>query len=190
MRPVQGRWIVSGGLASGKSAVRRLLEESGVETIDADAIGHQVLEPAGPAYALVAETWPAVANEGAIDRGALAGIVFNDPSELARLESITHPFIFEVIRRRVEEVDGPVVVEIPVLGHGLGENWGLMVVDCSDEVRLRRALERGMDEGDARARMASQPSRTQWLAAADLVVPNHDSLDDLRETVASLSGQL
>jgi len=187
---VQGRWVLSGGLASGKSAVRRLLEESGVETIDADAIGHQVLELAGPAYESVAETWPAVATEGAIDRGALAEIVFNDPSELARLESITHPFIFEIIRRRVDGVDGPAVVEIPVLGHGLGEDWGLMVVDCSDEVRLRRALERGMDEADARARMASQPSRTQWLAAADLVVPNHGSLDDLKSTVASLSGQL
>ena len=187
---MQGRWVLSGGLASGKSAVRRLLEDSGISTIDADTIGHQVLELAGPAHALVAETWPAVVTGDAIDRGALAGIVFNDPSELARLESITHPFIFEVIRRRVEVVDGPVVVEVPVLGHGLGDDWGLMVVDCSDEIRLQRARERGMDEADARARMASQPSRTEWLAAADLVVPNHGSLDDLKATVGLLVGQL
>jgi dephospho-CoA kinase len=110
-------------------------------------------------------------------------VVFNDPSQLRELETITHPHIFARINDRVEDLLGPVVVEIPVLGHGLGDDWKRIVVDSRDEVRLERAVERGMDRADAIARMASQPSRAEWLAMADLVIPNNGSLEELRAAV-------
>jgi len=186
----QHRWILSGGLASGKSKVREYLTRAGIVTIDADSIGHLVLHSNGPAFAEVAERWPHVVRDGEIDRPSLASVVFNEPGQLAALEGITHPHIFEVIKDRVDEVEGAVVVEIPLLSHGLGDEWRRIVVDCRDDVRLVRAMERGMSEDDARARMKAQPSRAEWLAVADLVVPNHGSLEELEGEVQPLAGLL
>jgi dephospho-CoA kinase len=170
--------------------VRRLLGDAGVETVDADSVGHAVLEPGGPAFAAVSARWPTVVVDGAIDRQRLATIVFEDAAELAELESITHPHIFDLIRTRVEGIDGLVAVEVPVLSDALGPGWRRMVVDSRDEIRLRRAIGRGMTEADARARMAAQPARERWLAAADLVIPNHGSEVELEEAVARLVGLL
>lgn len=186
MTDQQDRWILCGGLASGKSMVRRFLGDAGIETVDADRVGHAVLEPGGPASAEVAARWPSVVVDGAIDRQRLAAIVFDDVAELAELESITHPHIFDLIRTRVEGIDGSVAVEVPVLSDALGPGWRRMVVDSRDEIRLRRAIARGMTETEARARMAAQPSRRQWLAAADLVIPNHGTEVELEEAVARL----
>lgn len=177
------RWVLSGGLASGKTQVRRVLGEHGFHTIDADRLGHEVLHSGGPAFDDVLRRWPTVARDGEIDRQALASIVFEDRDELAALEAITHPYIFDRISTQVEGLVGPVVVEIPLIGRLLGSDWRRIVVDCRDEVRLQRAIDRGMAEGDARARLASQPSRTEWLAGAEVVLPNHGDLDELEETV-------
>lgn len=181
------RWVLSGGLGSGKSLVRSLLEESGVDTIDADSMGHLVLQSDGAAFADVSARWPHVVRDGEIDRRSLADVVFADPDELDTLEALTHPHIFDMIRARVEDIAAPVVVEIPLLAHGLGDEWGRIVVDCRDELRLQRAVARGMDEEDVRARMSAQPAREEWLAAADVVVPNHGSVEELNETVARLA---
>jgi dephospho-CoA kinase len=186
----QHRWILSGGLASGKSKVREFLASAGIVTIDADSIGHYVIQSTGAAFAQVAERWPHVVRDGEIDRPSLASVVFNEPGELATLEGITHPHIFEVIKSRVDEVDGTVVVEIPLLSHGLGDEWRRIVVDCRDEIRMARAIDRGMRRDDAIARMKAQPSRPEWLAVADLVVPNHVSMEALEEAVQVLVGVL
>ena len=177
------RWLLGGGIGSGKSAVRALLEERGIRTIDADSVGHKILEPGAEAFDPVAAEWPEVVKGGRIDRGRLAALVFSDPEELRRLEAITHPLIFGRIKRSVEGFDRPVVVEIPLLKADLGQGWGRMVVDADDKVRLRRAVARGLERGDVLARMRSQPSRGEWLAVADIVIPNHGSLRELEETV-------
>ncbi|MFQ5524166.1 MAG: dephospho-CoA kinase [Acidimicrobiia bacterium] len=183
MRKGTRRWLLGGGIGSGKSAVRALLEERGIRTIDADSVGHEILEPGSEAYESVVSEWPQVVSTGRIDRARLARIVFNDPAQLRRLETITHPLIFGRIRRLVEGFDGPAVVEIPLLKADLGEGWGRMVVDADDAVRLRRAVARGLAHDDALARMKSQPPRAAWLAAADMVIPNHGSMTQLRRTV-------
>jgi dephospho-CoA kinase len=188
--PQQPRWVLSGGLASGKSRVRRVLKAHGVHTVDADAIGHEVLRTDGPAFAEVSRRWPQVLEGGEVDRRRLAVIVFNDPEELAALEAITHPHIFGRITASVEEVDRVVVVEIPVLNHSLGADWRRIVVDSRDQIRLARAIERGMSADDARARIAAQPTRGEWLAAADAVIPNHGDLDQLEQAVGLLRSEL
>lgn len=159
-------------------------------TIDADAIGHRVLAPDGPAFSQVARRWPDVVRDGAVDRKALASVVFNDVEELAVLESITHPHIFDMIRDQVEGIDRPVVVEVPLIAHGLGDDWRRVVVDASDSARLERAVARGSAREDALARLSIQPSRSQWLAAAQLVIPNHGSIEDLRSTVSKVIPKL
>jgi dephospho-CoA kinase len=186
----QRRWVLSGGLASGKSQVRRFLDAHGVHTIDADVIGHEVLESDGPAFSEVERRWPQVVQAGEVIRSSLAAVVFGDPAELAALEAITHPHIFGRITAQVEEVDGLVVVEVPVLSHSLGADWRRIVVDCRDQIRLARAIERGMSPDDARARIAAQPTRGEWLAAADAVIPNHGALNQLEQAVGRLCSEL
>lgn len=159
-------------------------------TIDADAIGHRTLRSDGPAFAEVAARWPRVVVDGEIVRSELASIVFANSDQLAALESITHPHIFGMISAQVEDIDSTVVVEIPLLGHALGEGWRRIVVDCRDESRLQRAIDRGMRKEDIEARMARQPSRREWLAAADIVAPNHGSIQELSSTVARLLPKL
>jgi dephospho-CoA kinase len=186
----KNHWTLGGGLASGKSKVRELLAHHGMATIDADQVGHQVLASFGPAFSDVADRWPHVVVDGEIDRRALANVVFNDGGELATLESLTHSHIFETIRAMVEGIEATVIVEVPLLAHRLGEDWKTIIVDCRDEIRLVRAVERGMTTEDARARIAAQPSRQQWLAAADVVIPNHDGPGELISTVGHLVPEL
>lgn len=181
----QPRWVVSGGIGCGKSAVRRLLETHGFFTVDADSVGHEVLAHRSEAFTAVARRWPEVVRDGEIDRSELAQIVFNDRAALQELEAITHPYIFGMIRDRVQGIPDPVAVEIPVRDHGLGEGWGWLIVDCVDQIRLRRLMSRGMGEDDASSRMQSQPSRAGWLAIADAVIPNHGGLTELDESVRS-----
>jgi dephospho-CoA kinase len=163
--------------------VRELLAKSGIRTIDADAVGHSVL--ASEALGPVSERWPGVVFEGQIDRKSLARVVFSDPEELRALEEMTHPMIFGRIRAELEGFHGVAVVEMPLLGESLG--WRRIVVDASDEARLRRAMQRGMSEGEVRERMAAQPSRARWLAGAALVVPNHGDLQELEASVSSVA---
>jgi dephospho-CoA kinase len=150
--------------------------------IDADSVGHEILT--GPGLDPVAERWPWVVREGKIDRPRLAGIVFSDLSELRELESITHPLIFGKIQADLEGFRGLAVVEVPILT-GFAE-WPRMVVDAPDAARFARSIARGMEPGDVSKRMAAQPTRSEWLASADMVIPNHGSVDDLRSTIERL----
>ena len=179
----QPHWLLCGGIGSGKSEVRRLLAEGGVHTIDADAVGHSVLLEEG--LTPVAKRWPGVVLEGQISRETLARIVFDDPDELAALEAITHPLIFGRIQAELEGFSGPAVVEVPLLDTTLG--LPRMVVDADEETRLQRAIGRGASREDVERRMTSQPDRGAWLAAADMVVPNHGTLEDLADTVSRLA---
>jgi dephospho-CoA kinase len=180
------RWLLTGGIGTGKSEVRRLLEEHGIRTIDADSVGHVVLEH--EALPAVAERWPDVVVDGIVDRSRLAEIVFAQPAELSQLEAITHPLIFGRIEAELEGFEGIAVVEAPVID--FGANWARMVVDAPDEIRLQRAVARGMGRDDVQRRMDAQPGRGEWLAAADIVVPNRGSLGDLGTTVARLSSYM
>ena len=175
----QRRWVLSGGIGSGKSEVGRILHNLGVHTVDADEVGHRVLE--GPALAPVAERWPDVIKDGTVDRATLARIVFSDLAELRELESITHPLIFGRIGAELESIEEVAVVEAPLLK--AFPDWPRIIVDVPDELRLRRTAARGMDPADISRRATSQPTRGEWLAAADLIVPNGGSLGDLKECI-------
>ena len=164
--------LILGGIGSGKSTIARLFRSHGVKVIDADRIGHAVLEPDGEAFAAVAERWPAAVVKGRIDRRILGDIVFGNGPELAALEGITHPHI----RRRIGELlktgGWCVAVETPILGDIFGGTFVKVVIDAPDDVRFRRLRSRGLTASQIRARMASQPIRREWLAVADHVIDN------------------
>jgi dephospho-CoA kinase len=181
------RLVVGGGIGSGKSVVTGLLAERGVVVIEADAIGRQVIEPGGRAFAGVAGRWPEVVVRGEIDRAALAAIVFADPGELAELEAISHPAIAtEIAIRATTAGSAPVAVEVPVLAPIVGEGWVHVWVSAAVETRIARAVARGMQEGDVRRRVASQASDAEWAAWADHVLVNEGTEAELAEAIEDL----
>lgn len=174
------RVLLGGGIGSGKSAAASVFEILGAAVLSADRAAHRALEPKGGAAAAVAARWPEAVVEGQIDRRALARLVFGDPAALSELEALTHPVIEQVLTAEVAAASARVVmVEMPLPIDLLGPGWHWVVVDAPDELRLERLVGRGMSREDARRRMEAQPSRTEWLERAELVVENQGSLADL-----------
>ncbi len=183
--------VLTGGIGTGKSTVARLLAARGADVIEADRLGHAVLEPGGAAFGPVAERWPSVVVDGRIDRGALGRIVFAEPGALSELEAMTHPEISRLIHRRIDDSDASVVVvEIPIPARWLDPAWPRVVVDVDDLARRSRLAGRGMEAADIEARMAAQPSRAEWRALADEVVANDGDLTDLEAAVDHLWSRL
>ncbi|MEX1288633.1 MAG: dephospho-CoA kinase [Acidimicrobiia bacterium] len=180
------RVVLTGGIGTGKSTVAALLASAGATVVDADRIGHEVLEPGGTAFEPVTERWPHVVVDGRIDRRALGRIVFGDPDQLAELEALTHPAIRAAALERLADIDGLAVLEVPIPVRWAPEEWPVVVVDAPDEVRVARLSDRGLDDDEITQRMAAQPARDEWLAMADHVVDNSGGRDVLQREVDRL----
>jgi len=185
---------LTGGIGSGKSTVAAMLAERGAVVVDADRLAREAVAVGTAGHRAVVDRFGAdvVADDGSLDRRALAGVVFDDPAALADLNAIVHPPVRAAIAARLAELTGTeavVVLEIPLLvesGRSYGES-AVVVVDCPEDVALRRLVDgRGMDEADARRRMAAQIPRAERLAAADLVIDNSGPLEALEPQVAEL----
>ncbi|MDQ4133532.1 MAG: dephospho-CoA kinase [Actinomycetota bacterium] len=183
---------LTGGIGVGKSSVASLFSKRGAVVIDADDLAREVVEPGEPGYAAVVERFgpSVVAADGRLDRKALADIVFSDPSARADLEAIVHPAVARLRDRYLAELvrdgsDRVVVVVIPLLVEvGWDGADAVVVVDCAEEVAVRRLVERrGMDEADVRRRLAAQATREQRLARADWVIHNDGTPEDLAAEV-------
>ncbi|HKA88269.1 MAG TPA: dephospho-CoA kinase [Haliangiales bacterium] len=183
---------LTGGIASGKSTVARMLAELGAPVVDADALARRVVEPGQPAFDdIVAEYGRDVLlPDGAIDRKKLADIVFGDDARRRRLNAITHPRIAAASRAEVAAHAAAganvVIYEAALLvENGIHRTLdGLIVVACSPEEQLRRLMARdGLDEAAARARIAAQLPLAEKLAAATFVVDTSGPFDDTRRQV-------
>lgn len=186
---------LTGGIGSGKSAVADLLAKRGAVLIDADQVARQVVEPGGPAYQpLIDHFGPGiVAEDGTIDRQALAAVAFADEESRLALNAITHPAIgIAMIEARdaLADTDAIVVLAIPLLTAAHRETVRLhkvVVVDCPTDIALERLLsQRGFDRADAEARIRSQISREERVKEADYVLDNSGDRDALERGVAEL----
>ncbi|MBL9006060.1 MAG: dephospho-CoA kinase [Myxococcales bacterium] len=202
-----GRIIgLTGGIASGKSTVGRLLRSLGAWVIDADEIARIVVEPGRPAYEkLVAAFGPEIlqppttssaGSAPAIDRKKLAARVFSDPQARATLNAITHPEIGKESAQRIQEglhSGAPLVVYEATL---LVENQsylgfdGLLVVDIPEALQIERAIARGLPREQAEARLGAQTTRAARRAAANWILDNQGDEAALRAQVEALYPQL
>lgn len=180
---------LTGGVGSGKSTVAKLLAGHGAVVIDADAIAREVVEPGTPGFdAVVAEFGSGVVGaDGALDRPALAAIVFADEQRRAALNGIVHPLVGQrVAELEAAAPEGAVTVyDVPLLvENDLAAGFDrVIVVLASEATRLARLAGRGMAEADARQRMAAQADDEQRRAVADEIVDNDGDLAQLAAAV-------
>jgi dephospho-CoA kinase len=179
---------LTGGIGSGKSTVAAALAGRGAGVVDADSIAREIVEPDGPAYRPVVERFGpgVVRSDGAIDRPALAAVVFADPEARADLNHLTHPVIAKVMSERVLAAAAGhqiVVLDIPLLDIATKNRFefgAVLVVDCPEDLAVARLVEqRAFSEADARARMAAQISREERRRLADRVIDNSGDRADL-----------
>lgn len=186
---------LTGGIGSGKSTVAKLLAEHGFVVVDADKIAREIMEPGSPVLDEVAAEFGGdlIASDGSLDRGELARRAFVDKQSTEKLNSITHPAIRAESERRfaaAEAAGEPAVVyDMPLLVElGMHNAMDLtVVVDVDTEERVRRlTASRGLDETDARARIAQQIDSEKRNAAANVIIDNNGSEADLIPQVNEL----
>jgi len=190
---------LTGGIASGKSHVRRRLAAAGFATLDLDEIARQVTQPGGSVFAAVVEAFgPAVqTREGGLDRAALGQIVFSDPRARAQLDALVHPRIREVEEARAESAaregqallvtDGALLIEVG--SHLRFER--LIVAHCSEQAQLERIVKRdGLQPEAARQRLASQMPMAEKRRFASWVIDTERPLERTDQQIDALAREL
>jgi dephospho-CoA kinase len=190
---------LTGGIASGKSTISRALAERGATVVDADRVGHEVYKPGTRGWQAVVDAFGqgVVALDGEIDRRALGAIVFGDPAERRRLESIVWPVMKEMMRHYFDDLRkqgiAVVVLEAAVL---IEAEWfdladQLWVVTIPPDVAERRLIERnGLTPEQAQARIAAQLTNEERARRADVIVDNSGPLNQTLTRVAALWDEL
>jgi dephospho-CoA kinase len=184
---------LTGGIASGKSAVSRFFEELGSEVIDTDIEARTVVEPGTEGLKLLVDEFgPTIlAADKTLNRAKLRHIVFNDAHKLATLNSILHPLIQQSVIKKIQQTKSKYcIIVIPLLCESTSYDWldRILVVDVKRQTQLKRLLARdSIDEDLANKMLESQCSRKQRLSIANDVINNENSLEDLRNHVVTLN---
>lgn len=181
---------LTGGIAAGKSTVAELLREAGLMVIDSDRLVAELYRPGGAGAAAVAELFGrgVLDADGGVDHQKLAGAVFGDAAARQRLERRIHPLVRQRFAELAAAEEGVIVLEATLLVEaGYAPDFDLLVtVEAAPETRLRRAIERGLDESAARARLAAQGDGAERRAAADLELRNDGDREQLARQVQAL----
>lgn len=175
---------LTGGIGSGKSTVARRWVELGATEVDADLLAREVVEPGSIGLEQVAKEFgPSVLTQsGTLDRAALAKIAFANDANRVKLESILHPLIQDLALQKVSNLEGIVVYTIPLFVESKSKLQfdKVVAISCDEDVRVDRLVEqRGMNETEARSRIAAQASDSEREAVADLVIDSNCSLEEL-----------
>ena len=199
---------LTGGIGTGKSTVAGFLSELGATVIDVDKVWHETLKPDTEVGEEVVAAFgkEIVSPEGDIDRKKLGEIVFASPEALGRLNDIMHPWMYDEVKARLKDYRGqgvkvvvleaPLLIDVPTSMHPgepslLDEVNEVWVTAAPESTVLQRTKGRsGLPEEQTLARIRSQLSAEERLKHADVVIDNDCSLDELRQRVGALWGEL
>lgn len=176
---------LTGGIASGKSTVARMLEAHGAVIVDADVLAREVVEPGTPGLRSIRERFgdEMIQGDGSLNRDALGRIVFADAEARADLNAITHPAVRELSTKRFREEknadpEAIIVYDVPLLAEGgMSEQFDLIVLaDAPASVRQQRLMDlRGYAPIDAAARVNAQASDDDRRGIADVIIDTSGS---------------
>lgn len=184
--------VLTGGIASGKSAVSKRFARLGVPVIDTDALAREVVRPGEAALSEVVQAFGAdvLTADGELDRPRMRDRIFGDPGQRKRLEAILHPAIAERARQRIRTTRASYcLLVVPLLVETGLFSWAdrVLLVDADEESQIQRLMARDhVDRTRAEAALAAQASRAQRRALADDVIDNSGTLEALDAQVAAL----
>ncbi|HEY3487177.1 MAG TPA: cell division protein ZapD [Gammaproteobacteria bacterium] len=180
---------LTGGIGSGKTTVADLFAQYGVPIIDADRSARELVEPGQPALNQITQSFgPEILNgNGTLDRKKLRELIFNDPKQRKQLEDILHPLIRNNMLEQLDAVDSPYAILVIPLLVDTG-NWDMidriLVVDTEEDLQIDRVMQRdAISQEQTETIIDNQVSRQERLAAADDVIENTGSIDDLKTQV-------
>lgn len=185
---------ITGCIGAGKSSAAKVFADKGIRVLDADEISRQVTGPNGSSVEAIRELLgnKVVDSSGGLNRRQVAGIVFSNRTKLDQMSEIIHR---QVLREIADELEkerqkGTKVlvldVPIPVKKGFLDVCNQVWVVSADEDVRLMRLRDRGLDEEDAKRRMAMQMTREEYEELADIVIENNGDSDEFEEKVEAL----
>jgi dephospho-CoA kinase len=191
---------LTGGIATGKSTVSRLLAEYGAGVIDADVLAREAVSPGQPALREIAATFgPGILSfDGTLNRERLAAIIFNDPAQRQRLEAIIHPYVFAEEERRFRQIvsrdphalvifDAALLIETGAYKH----KERVIVVAADEQTQIARLQVRdGLSEAEARRRIAAQMPLTEKIKLAHYVIDGTLPMESLRREVKRVYSEL
>jgi dephospho-CoA kinase len=183
---------LTGGIGCGKTTVARLFAELGGPVIDADQIAHQLVAKGQPALAQIARQFGAdiLDADGSLNRSRLREIVFSDPAQKQKLESILHPLVYQSIQAELERLSAPYcIIAIPLLFETNMAHFvdRVLVVDCPVEIQIARVRKRDqLTLERIQSIIDSQVSRDFRKSHADDLIDNSESDYRLAEQVKKL----
>jgi len=184
---------LTGGIASGKSTVSKILVELGAVVLDADQIAKQVMEPGQLGWEGVARHFPQVIQaDRSINRRLLGDLIFSNPAEKAKLEAIIHPLVLDEIKTvgtNLEKNNKIVFADIPLLYETNSQQWldEVWLVYVPYEIQLQRLMDRdSLTELQAKQRIAAQMSLAEKRLLADVIIDNSGSIMETRAQVERL----
>ena len=186
---------LTGGIASGKTTVAKMLMHLGAAVVDADALSREVVEPGRDAWKEIVEVFGAevLQSDGTLDRQKLRATIFNNPAARKKLEAIIHPRVRALAEERIQQQAAAgydvVVYEVPLLFEGKLHEWlrPVVLVACDVVIQTQRLQQRdGLSVEAAQKHIAAQMSLEEKRRLADYVVENNGDLESLQLQVEAV----
>ena len=177
---------LTGGIGSGKSAAANFFQNEGITVIDADGLSREVIEEGTPGFASIVEYFGSkiIDSDGSINREHLRKEIFDDGKKKKLLESIIHPLVRELMVKKIAASKSPYsIVMVPLIfeTNSMSNYNRILVIDCDPKLQLERALLRDNNsKAQIQKIMDSQCSREERISIANDIIPNNDSLENLK----------
>lgn len=177
---------LTGGIGSGKSAAANFFQNEGITVIDADGLSREVIEEGTPGFASIVEYFGSkiIDSDGSINREHLRKEVFDDDKKKKLLESIIHPLVRELMVKKIAASKSPYsIVMVPLIfeTNSMSNYNRILVIDCDPKIQLERAMLRDNNsKAQIQKIMDSQCSREERISIANDIIPNNDTLENLK----------